>query len=53
MEYGSLYIKHPVIVTEIIKKYFSNHLIVNELIMAAYLHDIVKDSENPEIVKKN
>lgn len=41
---GSPYIEHPIRVAEIIKKYFSVHPRINELITAAYLHDTVEDT---------
>lgn len=41
---GSAYIHHPIKVAEIIKKYFSSHPKINELITAAYLHDVVEDT---------
>lgn len=42
---GSAYINHPKKVAEIVKKYFSYHSRVNELITAAYLHDVVEDTD--------
>lgn len=38
------YIDHPINVAEIIKRYFSEHPKINELITAAYLHDTVEDT---------
>lgn len=42
---GSAYIHHPIKVAELINKYFSNHPKINELITAAYLHDVVEDTD--------
>lgn len=42
---GNAYIHHPIKVAELINKYFSNHLKINELISAAYLHDVVEDTD--------
>lgn len=42
---GTPYIEHPLKVAEIVKKYFSNHPRVNELVTAAYLHDTVEDTD--------
>lgn len=41
---GCSYICHPVKVSEIINDYFSNHPKINEFIAAAYLHDVVEDT---------
>lgn len=41
---GSEYITHPIKVAEIVRQYFSNHIKFNELITAAYLHDVVEDT---------
>lgn len=41
---GSKYICHPIKVAEIVKNYFSNHIKLNELITAAYLHDVIEDT---------
>jgi len=45
---GSAYIHHPVKVATIIKKYFSNHHKINELITASYLHDVLEDTNTSE-----
>lgn len=51
---GSPYINHPLKVAELVKKYFSEHPRVNELITAAYLHDTVEDTdETIEDIRKN
>lgn len=42
---GSEYISHPIKVAEIIKNNFYNHVKYNELIIAAYLHDVVEDTD--------
>lgn len=42
---GSSYINHPIKVAEIIKKYFPKHPKINEFIAAAYLHDVVEDTD--------
>lgn len=44
-ENGSPYINHPIKVAELVKKYFTNHPKINELITAAYLHDILEDTD--------
>lgn len=51
---GSPYIYHPIKVAETIKKYFPNHDKLNELITAAYLHDVIEDTDTTidEIRKK-
>lgn len=41
---GSPYVNHPIQVADIVKSYFINHPKINELITAAYLHDIVEDT---------
>lgn len=41
---GSPYINHPVKVAELVKENFSNLDIINELLTAAYLHDVVEDT---------
>lgn len=42
---GSAYIYHFIKVAELVKKYFSNHSKINEFITAAYLHDIIEDTD--------
>lgn len=42
---GSDYINHPIKVAELVKKYFKNHKKINELITAAYLHDVLEDTD--------
>ena len=42
---GSSYINHPIKVAELVKKYFNNHPKIKNYILAAYLHDVVEDTD--------
>lgn len=42
---GKKYITHPIKVAELVRQYFSKQAHSNELIVAAYLHDVVEDTD--------
>lgn len=42
---GSSYITHPINVAKIVGKYYYNHPNINELLTAAYLHDLIEDTD--------
>lgn len=51
---GSDYINHPIKVAQLVKKYFSNHPKINELVTAAYLHDVIEDTNTTiDEIKEN
>ena len=42
---GRPYIAHPIMVARLVKKYLSNEERLDEIIMAAYLHDTIEDTD--------
>ena len=42
---GRPYIAHPIMVARLVKKYLSNKERLDEIIMAAYLHDTIEDTD--------
>lgn len=52
-EDGSPYINHPIMVAKIVEKFFKDDLRVNELITAAYLHDVLEDTNTSPYVIAN
>lgn len=42
---GRPYIAHPITVARVVRKYFSNEERLNEMIIAAYLHDTIEDTD--------